>query len=127
MSDSQLYDDNFTLTSINAQKYDRVSRISGSSASGDTVFTLDVNTEIYPCAVNENVQLVLASTLSLDGTKDNEKGWREAGRGEASLADMFDYVCHGKIYRFEEGEGENMWALPTALEEGVLRLTVSVL
>ncbi len=30
------------------------------------------------------------------------------GGGEASLADMFDYVCHGKIYRFEEGEGENM-------------------
>lgn len=21
---------------------------------------------------------------------------------------MFDYVCYGKVYRFEEGEGENI-------------------
>ena len=57
------------------------------------------------------MQLVIASTLALDGTKDDGKGWREVGRGEASLADMFDYVCHGKIYRFEEGDGENMYEL----------------
>lgn len=24
--------------------------------------------------------------------------------GDASLADMFDYVCHGKIYKFEDGD-----------------------
>jgi len=25
------------------------------------------------------------------------------------LADMFDYVCHGKIYKFEDGEdGQSM-------------------
>ncbi|KZF23145.1 DNA-directed RNA polymerases i, ii, and iii 145 kDa polypeptide [Xylona heveae TC161] len=108
MADAQLYDDTFTITSINAQKYDRVSRISGTSTSGDTLFTLDVNTEIYPCSVGDQMQMVLASTLSLDGTEDDAKGWREAARGEASLADMFDYVCHGKIYRFEEAEGENI-------------------
>lgn len=27
---------------------------------------------------------------------------------QPTLADMFDYVCHGKVYRFEEGEGENI-------------------
>ncbi len=52
--------------------------------------------------------MVLASTLSLDGTKDDDKGWREVGMGEQTLANEFDYVCHGKVYRFEEGEGENM-------------------
>ncbi|KAI9836671.1 MAG: hypothetical protein M1819_001307 [Sarea resinae] len=108
MSDSQLYEDTFSVTSINAQKYDRVSRLSGSSPNGDTVFTLDVNTELYPCAVNDQMQLVLASTLSLDGTKDDGKGWREAARGESSLADDFDYVCHGKIYRFEEGDNDTI-------------------
>jgi DNA-directed RNA polymerase I, II, and III subunit RPABC3 len=111
MSDSQLFEDTFTLTSLNAQKYDRVSRIFGTSTSADTTFTLDVNTELYPCSVGDQVQLVIASTLALDGTKDDERGWRGVGRGEATLADMFDYVCHGKVYRFEDGEGENMYAI----------------
>ncbi|MCJ1362609.1 DNA-directed RNA polymerases I, II, and III subunit RPABC3 [Acarospora aff. strigata] len=109
MTDSQLFEDTFTVTSLSSSKYDRVSRIFGtSSSSADTSFTLDVNTELYPCSVGDTVQVVLASTLALDGSKDDGKGWREVGRGEASLADLFDYVCHGKIYRFEEGEGENM-------------------
>jgi len=30
------------------------------------------------------------------------------GRGEASVADDYDYVCHGKVYRFEEGDDEKM-------------------
>ena len=51
---------------------------------------------------------MLASTLQLDGTKDEGKGWRDVGRGEPTLADMYDYVCHGKVYRFSDGEGETM-------------------
>lgn len=52
---------------------------------------------------------MLASTLSLDGSKDDSatKGWRDLGV-EPSLADEYDYVCHGKIYRFEEGDEETM-------------------
>ena len=109
MADSQLFEDTFSLTSLNAQKYERVSRITGTSTNSEMSMTLDVNTELYPCAVGDRIHLVLASTLSLDGTKDDAKGWRDVGRGEPSLADMFDYVCHGKIYRFEEGtDGETM-------------------
>jgi len=108
MADSQLYEDTFQITSLNAQKYDRVSRIVGTSADSTVAMTLDINTELYPIATGDNVQLLLASTLNLDGTKD-EKGWRDgASRGEATLADMWDYVCYGKVYRLEEGEGENM-------------------
>lgn len=106
--DSHLYEDTFTITSINAAKYERVSRISAHNLASDIEITLDVNTELWPCSIGDTINLVVASTLSLDGTKDDERGWREAQRGEASLADMFDYVCHGRIYRFEEGEEENM-------------------
>ena len=69
--------------------------------------TLDINHELYPILTGENVQMLLATTLNLDGTKE-EKGWREQAPGEQTLADMYDYVCYGKVYRFEEGEGENM-------------------
>lgn len=47
------------------------------------------------------ISLNLSSSLRLDGKE--EKGWRETGRGERSLMDDYDYVCYGKVYRFDEG------------------------
>lgn len=108
MGDANLFSDTFQITDINAQKYDRVARLTGHTEDGATSLTLDVNTELFPCAVNDRLQILLASTLALDGSKDDGKGWRDIGRGEASVADEYDCVCHGKIYRFEEGDDENM-------------------
>lgn len=109
MADSQLFSSTFTISDINSEKYERVSRLSAHTENGDTSLTLDVNTELLPIAVQDRLQIVLASTLSLDGTKDDSgtKGWRDVGM-EPSLADEYDYVCHGKIYRFEEGDEETM-------------------
>jgi len=109
MADSQLYNDNFVISSINAQKYDRVTRIFGSSSDNTTQMSLDVNSELYPINTGENINMVLATTLNLDGRRDDERGWRDpALSADQTLADLYDYVCHGKVYRFEEGEGENM-------------------
>ena len=60
--------------------------------------------------------MILASTLNLDGSKDNEKGFRDVSRSgpgtgigiEQTLADSYDYVMHGKVYRFEDTEGDSM-------------------
>lgn len=84
MADATLFDDTFTITSLNAQKYDRVSRITGTSADSLTVLSLDINTEIYPVNVGEPIQLVLASTLNLDGSKEDRSSgsWREIGNGK---------------------------------------------
>lgn len=113
--DAQLFEDTFTITKYDQEKYDRVARITGESTDGETIMSLDINIELYPCAVGEVVHLVLASSLSLDGSREDEssRGWRDVSRlvpgGEATLADMFDYVCHGKIYKFEEGDDGQMW------------------
>ena len=109
MSENILFENSFKITDINSTKYDRVSRIKAFSEGGQEVLlTLDVNTELYPLNVDDRMTVALALSLNLDGSKDDGKGWREVGRGEQTLADEFDYVCHGKIYRFEEGNGENM-------------------
>lgn len=115
MSDSQLYEDTFTINSLNHQKYDRVARIAATSTDSSTFLTLDINTELYPLQPTETISLVLASTLSLTGSVGEEgsgdaRGWRELSRsGEATLADAYDYVMRGKVYRFEEGgEGGNV-------------------
>lgn len=103
-SDSQLFLDTFTLTSHDAGQYDRVARIKGTSTDGQTTFLLDINTDLYRLSEGEQIELSLVSTLNLDGSKDDEKGtWRDK-TGESTLADLWQYVCFGKVYRFEEGE-----------------------
>ena len=113
MNDSVLFSDTFVITDMNAMKYDRVSRASAEAyPARDVTLTLDVNTELYPLAVDEQVQVVLASTLNMDGSKDEvgKQSWRDvgSGKGEETLADGYDYVCHGKVYRFEDGGEDTM-------------------
>ncbi|CAK7198172.1 DNA-directed RNA polymerases I, II, and III subunit RPABC3 [Sporothrix eucalyptigena] len=109
--DSQLFEDSFTITEVDQSKYDRVARLYATSTDAQTVLTLDINVELFPCHVGENLTVVLATTLALDGSREElDKGWRDlskagaAGSGESTLADMYDYVCHGKIYKFEDGD-----------------------
>jgi DNA-directed RNA polymerase I, II, and III subunit RPABC3 len=111
--DATLFEDSFTITSVDQSKYDRVARIFATSTDTQTIMSLDINTELFPCQQTEGLHLVLATSLALDGSKDEDKGWRDIAKGgqsaEGSLADMFDYVCHGKIYKFEDGDdGQTM-------------------
>ena len=109
-SDSQLYDETFVIDSEIDGKYERVKRIKCTSLSKDTSMELDINKELYEVKPNDELQVVLASTLNVDGTKDESKGWKELSRsGEATLADMYDYVCRGKIYRFETGQEDQLY------------------
>ena len=103
-----LYEDTFSITSLNSEKYDRVARVTGTNANGDSYMSLDINSQLYPLATGDQVYILLSSTLSSDGTKDDGKAWREVSRGGSTLADHYEYVCHGKIYRFEDGENDNM-------------------
>ncbi|KAI0842256.1 DNA-directed RNA polymerases I [Hypoxylon sp. FL0890] len=102
--DAQLFEDTFTVTQYDQSKYDRVARIAATSTDNLTTMSLDINIELFPLRVGNNIEVLLATSLNLDGTKDEEeeKGWRHV-RGESNLADMYDYVCHGKIYKFEDG------------------------
>ncbi|KAK2971321.1 hypothetical protein RJ639_037954 [Escallonia herrerae] len=85
-----------------------VSRIEARSEQFDMYMQLDVNTEIYPMHVGDKFMMVLASTLNLDGTPDT--GYYTQG-GRKSLADKFEYVMHGKLYKItEEGSGPNLKA-----------------
>jgi len=60
---------------------------------------LDVATEIYPMRVGDKFNMVLAPTLNLDGTPDTGY-YTQAGR--KTLADKFEYVMHGKLYKISE-------------------------
>ena len=108
MGDANLFSDTFAVSSTDSLKYERVLRITAESETSEVSLTLDVNSELFPCAQQDRIQLLCTSTLALDGSKDDGKGWRDVGHGEASLADDYDYVCHGKVYRIEEGKEDHM-------------------
>ena len=109
--DAQLFEEQFEISHYDQSKYDRVARITAASQDNSTHMTLDVNIELFPCQVRDQLTVVLATSLSLDGKTagvGDDKGWRDV-KGEATLADMYDYVCHGKIYKFEDGsDGQSL-------------------
>lgn len=108
MSDSTLFESTFTITGVNSEDYDRVSRLTGSSTGDDSnsiALTLDINHDLFPVSAGESLTVMLAESLNLDGKKDEGKGWRDLDRpgAETTLADMWEYVCYGRVYKFEDG------------------------
>ncbi|PNP41275.1 hypothetical protein TGAM01_v209856 [Trichoderma gamsii] len=103
--DATLFEEGFTVTGYDQKKYDRVARISCTSLDSQTLMELDINIELFPCTEGDTLHVVLTTTLSPDGSKEDDKGWRDVGKSgdaPATLADLYDYVCYGKIYKFEE-------------------------
>ncbi|GAY35799.1 hypothetical protein CUMW_283340, partial [Citrus unshiu] len=129
--------DTFIVGKINpdGKKFDSVSRIEAEGESLEMLMTLDVNTDVYPIKENEKHVVLLTSTLNKDGsavgdyyTQGSRLCWENlclpvrAGTsslgcgtglktGRDSIADKFDYIMQGKIYRIsEEGSGANVKA-----------------
>ncbi|GAB4848256.1 hypothetical protein Ancab_002923 [Ancistrocladus abbreviatus] len=103
-----LFEDTFNILRIDpdGKKFDKVSRIEGQSDRFDAYILLDVNIDIYPINKDKRYTIGLATTLDLDGTPDT--GYYNQG-GRETLADKYEYVMHGRLYRVEEyGSGEQV-------------------
>ncbi|XP_044473897.1 DNA-directed RNA polymerases II, IV and V subunit 8B-like [Mangifera indica] len=110
MSSIILFEDIFVVDKIDpdGKKFDKVCRIEARSQNCDMYMLLDVNVDIYPMRVGDKFALALAHTLNLDGTPDT--GYYTPG-GRKSLADKFEYVMHGKLYKIsDEGSGKTLKA-----------------
>lgn len=106
-----LFDDIFTISEVDAARYNKVSRVvAASTTSSDIKITLDINSDLFPVKTNESVTVTLASSLSLDGANDasTTTSWRPPKAGETSLADDYDYVMYGTVYKFEEGADDKI-------------------
>ncbi|KAG8363529.1 hypothetical protein BUALT_Bualt19G0031900 [Buddleja alternifolia] len=82
--------------------YDKVTRIHAKIEDEDFDLELDVHSELYPMLPDEKYRMVISDTLHLDGSvvsghfsEDKQK----------SLADKFEYVMHGLLYKMSE-DGE---------------------
>jgi DNA-directed RNA polymerase I, II, and III subunit RPABC3 len=102
-AETLLFEDFFTIVGLDpdGKKWDRVKRIVAHSDQFDMELMLDVNTDVYPMHMDEKFMLALATTLSLDGTPDD--GFFDQS-GRKSLADKFEYVMYGKLYKYAEAD-----------------------
>ena len=108
-----LFEDMFVVDSVNPGRYNKVSRIEGqSSTSLDVKITLDINSELFPVKENDSLTITLASSLGNESSMLTSNGsWRPPKRGDRSLADDYDYVMYGTVYKFEESVGNDRMAV----------------
>jgi len=99
-----LFEDIFQVSAVNPEgkKFDRVNRIVAEGTSFACSLLLDMNCQIYRVDEGEKITVVLASTLSLSGTPDDGSYNQQiVGGGMGSLADSYEYVCHGKVFVYK--------------------------
>ena len=83
-----------------------MARINAVSSSNDLNLTLDINSELFPILKGDTLSLQLTTSIKVDGSETRDEdgsGWRAVRSGDRTLADDYDYVMYGKIYRFDEG------------------------
>ncbi|GAA5994759.1 DNA-directed RNA polymerase core subunit RPB8 [Rhodotorula paludigena] len=111
VSDAIVFTDVFTVSAVDkdGKKFDRVSRVAGKSSNHDMRLTLDINTDLIQLPESSTFSLALATTLNPDADKSAQSGgWRADIEG--GLADDWEYVMYGKVYKFDDGTGEEVTA-----------------
>jgi DNA-directed RNA polymerase I, II, and III subunit RPABC3 len=104
-----LFEDSFVVESADPGRYTKVVRITGnSSTQSDIKITLDINSELFPVKSNDSLTIVLASILGNESSMLTSNGsWRPPKNDDRSLADDYDYVMYGTVYKFEENSGDD--------------------
>lgn len=104
-----LFEDMFNVESVDCARYNKVSRITGqSSTSQDIKITLDINSELFPVRDNDSLTIMLASSLGNESSMLTSNGsWRPPKNNDRSLADDYDYVMYGTVYKFEENSNND--------------------
>lgn len=105
MARAQILEDIFEVLEKDpdGKKFDKVSRIKCRSDLYEMDMILDVNVDIYPIDVSEKLVVVLANTLNLDGTPGPATfDGSLATSSRPTLMDKFEYVMHGKVFKYKD-------------------------
>lgn len=68
--------------------------------------SLDIATDIYPVSQNQSLTVQIASSLGRGGEGNDSDSWRFDQPG--GLADEFEYVMFGKIYKYDDSPSETV-------------------
>lgn len=84
------------------KKFDKVSRYVLKSDLYEFEVTVDINIDIYPLQVGDKVSLCLTRTIHKDGTAETGKYDKTfpSFTGKSTLLDNYEYVMHGKVFKY---------------------------
>merc|ERR1711879_855153 len=101
-----LFEDSFDVTDIDkeGQRFDRVSRFECRGQDLDNVdLSLDINIELYKLERGDKFQMVLTRNLDKSGAPtDSQMEFDQSGR--PSLADDYEYVMYGKVFKVQQSK-----------------------
>lgn len=72
---------------------------------------LDVNSDLFRVEPPQKIVVVLARSLAMDGSTDDE-GY-DAYSNKPSLADKFEYVMYGRVFKFQQDHSGPNAQLPS--------------
>eukprot|EP00191_Tetraselmis_sp_GSL018_P020351 CAMPEP_0177592456 /NCGR_PEP_ID=MMETSP0419_2-20121207/8573_1 /TAXON_ID=582737 /ORGANISM="Tetraselmis sp., Strain GSL018" /LENGTH=143 /DNA_ID=CAMNT_0019083331 /DNA_START=157 /DNA_END=584 /DNA_ORIENTATION=+ len=84
------------------KRFDKVSRYEARSDTYQMDLVLDVNIDVYPLEEGEKVKLALSHTISLDGSQSKDSFDPSLYLNKPSLMDDYEYVMHGKIFKYKD-------------------------
>lgn len=102
-----LLEDTLQISSVDKEgkMFQRVSRIEGTSQLNEAQITLDIHSELYPMEVGQSHSLVIASSLSLDGS-DQKGSYNIHENHSNTLLGKYSYCMYGKIFRHTMEKGQ---------------------
>ena len=105
---SLLFEFDFTVYNKNpgGKQFDKVSRLCCRNTNYDVQLIVDVN-DVFEANIDDKLHIVLASTLNLDGTPTPET-YDPSIFSQPTLADKFDYVMYGKVFKFKPEDGQKL-------------------
>merc|ERR1719235_733030 len=96
----------FTVKAVNQfdsrRYFDKISRFSCHNILAEIELEIDINTELCPLHVGEQIQLSLTSSLGLRNKLSNEIYSPKYFKNEALGLQNYEYIMHGKIYKVRD-------------------------
>lgn len=126
-SQQMLFEDIFEVLDKDpdGRKFDKVSRVVCRSDLYEMDLKLDVNVDIYPLEVGDKFSLAMNSSLATDGTADTGTFSPDKFKQGGSLMDIYEYVMHGKIFKFQEVEASQGLKVNVFISFGGLLMLLS--
>jgi DNA-directed RNA polymerase I, II, and III subunit RPABC3 len=100
---SIVFEDTFEITNLDSERFDHVGRIKAKALTFLAEVEVDLNTSIYPVHQKDRLRIALASS----GSSQMET-WDGSNASIGSLADEFEYVMYGKVYKKTAGKDEQI-------------------
>lgn len=99
-----VFDDTFEVSRVDNAKFENVARITAKAQTFLADIEVDINTDIYPVQVKDTLRIALASSGS-----SQMENWDGSGASIGNLADEYEYVMYGKVYKKSPSKkgGEN--------------------